>query len=63
MFAAVFRLRCMFVLSFVFWYVCSRLFLFPFSLAFCSTKMYVKHYANFCMFMQSKNVCLCNVLW
>lgn len=38
-FAAVFRLRCMFVLSFVFWYVCSRLFLFSFSLAFCFTKI------------------------
>lgn len=38
-FTAVFRLRCMFVLSFVFWYVCSRLFLFSFSLAFCFTKI------------------------
>nr|DAG47601.1 MAG TPA: hypothetical protein [Caudoviricetes sp.] len=38
-FAAVFRLRCMFVLSFVFWYVCSRLFQFSFSLAFCFTKI------------------------
>lgn len=50
----------MFVLSFVFWYVCSRLFLFSFSLAFCFTKIvretlcrFLYVYASLkCMFMQ-----------
>lgn len=47
--------------NFRFWYVCSRLFLFPFSLAFCSTKImcetlckFLYFYASLkCMFMQS----------
>ena len=57
------RFRVLYVVStnFRFWYVCSRLFLFPFSLAFCSTKImcetlckFLYFYASLkCMFMQS----------
>ena len=47
--------------NFRFWYVCSRLFLFPFSPAFCSTKImcetlckFLYFYASLkCMFMQN----------
>lgn len=60
-FAAVFRLRCMFVLSFVFWYVCRCLFLFPLSLAFCFTKIVCETLCKFlyvyaslkCIFIQN----------
>ena len=33
-----------------------------FALAFVSRNLRVKHYASFCIFMQSKNVYLCGIL-
>ena len=75
MFAAVFRIRCMFVLSFVFGtfaavylirFQLSRLFLnnaWCLQLfAFVPRNLCVKHYASFCIFMQSKNVYLYNIM-
>lgn len=61
MIAAFFRLRCMFVISFVFWYVCRRLFMFSFSLDLCFTKIGCETLCKFlyiyaelkCIFMQS----------
>lgn len=63
LFAAYSRFRVLYVVStnFRLWYVCSRLFLFPFSLAFCSTKImcetlckFLYFYASLkCMFTQS----------
>ena len=74
-FAAVFRLRCMFVLSFVFGTLASA-YLIRFQLsrlfinnawclqlyAFVPRNLSVKHYASFCIFMQSKNVYLYNIM-
>lgn len=63
LFADYSRFRVLYVVStnFRLWYVCSRLFLFPFSLAFCSTKImcetlckFLYFYASLkCMFMQN----------
>ena len=74
-FAAAFRIRCMFVLSFVFGtfavdylirFQLSRLFL---NKAWClqlftfvPRNLCVKHYASLCIFMQSKNVYLYNIM-
>ena len=57
------RFRVLYV-CYRFWYVCSRLFLFPFSLAFCSTKNVRETLRKFlyvyvslkCIFMQSTMV-------
>ena len=54
MFAAVFRLICMFALSFVFGTFAAVYFRFRFHSLFVSRKMCVKQYASFCIFMQSK---------
>ena len=75
MFAAVFRLRCMFVLSFVFGTLAAvYLIRFQFSrlfinnawclqlYAFVPRNLSVKHYASLCIFMQSKNVYLYNIM-
>ena len=62
MFAAVFRLRRMFVLSFVFGTFAAVFFCFRFHSLFVPQNLCVKHYASFCIFMQSKNVYLCNIL-
>lgn len=52
MFAAVFRLRCMFVLSFVFCTFAAVFFCFRFHSLFVSRKLRVKHCVGFCIFMQ-----------
>lgn len=51
------------VLSFVFGTFAAVYFRFRFHSLFVSRKLCVKHYASFCIFMQSKNVYLCKVLW
>ena len=62
-FAAVFVFYMYVSTIFSYWYVCIRLFsVFVFT-RFLFHENCVKHYASFCIFMQSKNVCLCNVLW
>ena len=61
-FAAVFRLRCMFVLSFVFGTLAAVFFRFRLHSLFVSRNFCVKHYASFWIFMQSKNVYLYNIM-
>ena len=48
---------------FRFWYACSRfIFRFRFNSLFVPRNLCVKHYASFCIFMQSKNVYLFNIM-
>lgn len=62
MFAAVFRLACMFALYLVFGTFAAVFFRFRFHSLFVSRKLCVKQYASLCISMQSKNVCSCRVL-
>ena len=62
-FAAVSSLIIYVSTIFRFWYVCSLfIFRFRFHSLFVPRKLCVKHYASFCIFMQSKNVYLYNIM-